>query len=400
LLVLRGAFLARPMKIGTLTGLSIFLAILLGSLLILRVIRPLSEGLEREAEHKAHEAREKEILLQQVRESEARLQEAQELAMMGNWELDLVSGRLWWSPQVYRIFELDPERTEVSYETFLARVHPEDRDMVDRAYRTSVETRQPYEVHHRLLFDDGRVKYVHERGQTFYDDQGRPLRSIGTVQDVTRQLEIESELTRRERHFNLLLDSTAQAIYGLDREGRCTFANPACARLLGFESPQEMIGLVLHEIIHHTHADGRHYPRDECPIYRAFQDGEQVHVKDEVFWRRDGSSFPVEYWSYPMIEHGEVTGAVVTFFDLTEQRESAKRLRLAASVFEHAAEGILVSDPEGRILEVNRAFTEILGYAREEVAGERPVLWVGKDDGRDLNDAILSGLAKDGGWRC
>ena len=392
-------FMAQPLKFGMAAGLAIFLATLMGSLLIMRAIRPLSEGLEHEALRRRREAREKQILLDQVRESEARLHEAQELAGMGNWELDLVTGRLWWSPQVYRIFELDPERTEVSYEAFLSRVHPDDREAVDRAYRTSVETRRPYEIVHRLLFDDGRVKHVHERGQTFYDDEGRPLRSIGTVQDITRQREIENELTRRERHFNLLLDSTAQAIYGLDREGRCTFANPACARLLGFDSPEEMVGLDLHEVIHHSHADGSHYPREACPIYRAFRTGEQVHVTGEVFWRRDGSTFPVEYWSYPMIEHGEVTGAVVTFFDLTERLESAKRLRLAASVFENTAEGILVSDPQGRILEVNRAFTEILGYGRDEVVGEQPRLWVDKEGRADLACTIRERLEREGGWR-
>ncbi len=128
--------------------------------------------------------------------SEASLNEAQRIARIGSWELDIPANRLWWSPEVYRIFGLDPD-TPPSYETFLQRVHPDDREKVDRAYRESVENSTPYEIRHRVLFPDGRIKHLHERGETFYSDDGAPLRSIGTVQDITRQVEAEQQLRYR-----------------------------------------------------------------------------------------------------------------------------------------------------------------------------------------------------------
>jgi len=114
---------------------------------------------------------------QQLRESEARLQESQRIARIGSWELDLRTNRLHWSDEIFRMFEVDAARFGVSYEAFLAVVHPDDREAVDRSYTESVRTGAPYVITHRLLFPDGRVKYVQERGETFRDDDGRPLRS-------------------------------------------------------------------------------------------------------------------------------------------------------------------------------------------------------------------------------
>jgi diguanylate cyclase (GGDEF)-like protein/hemerythrin-like metal-binding protein/PAS domain S-box-containing protein len=126
--------------------------------------------------------------------SESRLKEAQRLAHLGSWELDLSKNHLTWSDEIYRIFEIDPEQFGASYEAFLNAIHPEDRAMVNQAYQDSLQTRQPYEITHRLLMADGRVKHVHERGKTDYDAVGQPLRSIGTVQDVTERVELEHEL--------------------------------------------------------------------------------------------------------------------------------------------------------------------------------------------------------------
>ena len=126
--------------------------------------------------------------------SESRLKEAQRLAHLGSWELDLAKNHLTWSDEIYRIFEIDPERFDVSYEAFLNAIHPEDRAKVNQAYQDALQTRQPYEITHRLLMADGRVKHVHERGKTDYDTAGQPLRSIGTAQDVTERVELEHEL--------------------------------------------------------------------------------------------------------------------------------------------------------------------------------------------------------------
>jgi PAS domain S-box-containing protein len=144
-----------------------------------------------------------------LRQSEARLSEAQRIAHLGNWELDLAGNTLLWSDEIYHIFEIDRKQFGASYDAFLGAIHPDDRELVNRAYTQSVADRTPYGIVHRLLMEDGRIKYVEERCETSYDEDGRPLRSIGTVQDITgiklaeealhlRTVELEAEVAERQ----------------------------------------------------------------------------------------------------------------------------------------------------------------------------------------------------------
>jgi len=129
-----------------------------------------------------------------LRHSAESLKVAQRIAHAGNWELDLASNTLTWTDEIYRIFELDRGEFDASYDAFLAAIHPDDRDAVDQAFRASTEHRKPYAVEHRLLMKDGRVKFVQERGETEYDAEGQPVRSIGTVQDITERKLAEAAL--------------------------------------------------------------------------------------------------------------------------------------------------------------------------------------------------------------
>jgi PAS domain S-box-containing protein len=129
-----------------------------------------------------------------LQESEKGLAQAQRIAHLGSWELDLATTTLVWSEEIYRIFEIDQQAFAATYAAFLAAIHPEDREMVDQAFTESIKTRTPYEVVHRLLMADGRVKFVHERCETFFDSHGTPVRSLGTVQDISEQREVEQEI--------------------------------------------------------------------------------------------------------------------------------------------------------------------------------------------------------------
>ncbi len=126
--------------------------------------------------------------------------------------------------------------------------------------------------------------------------------------------------------LTLLLESTGEGIFGIDMDGRCTFVNRAAAQMLGWRTEQ-VLGQNMHELIHHTHGDGRHYPECDCPIYNAFRRGLPCRIDDEVLWRADGSSFWAEYSSYPVMDQGQVQGAVVTFLDISERREAQHLLR-------------------------------------------------------------------------
>ena len=156
---------------------------------------------------------------------------------------------------------------------------------------------------------------------------GELLGCVVTFVDITERVRIQEEVRQQEALIRSLLDSTGEGIYGIDLEGNCTFANPSCVRLLGFESDSDVLGKHMHDLVHHTRPNGNPYPVQECRIYQAFQQQDGTHVSDEIMFCADGSSFPAEYWSYPVERDGELVGCVVTFVDITERLKKDEELR-------------------------------------------------------------------------
>jgi len=134
-----------------------------------------------------------------LKESERRLSKAQRIAHIGNWELNLITNELFWSDEVYRLFGLKPQQFGASYEVFLDNIHPDDRDLVNKAYTDSLKNKIPYQIVHRLLLKDKTVKYVTEMCETFYDDSGEPILSVGTIQDITEQKNLEAQLLQSQK---------------------------------------------------------------------------------------------------------------------------------------------------------------------------------------------------------
>jgi PAS domain S-box-containing protein len=149
-----------------------------------------------------------------------------------------------------------------------------------------------------------------------------PLGISAISRDITQLVAARTELADREERIRLLLDSTAEAIYGIDLNGVCIFCNAACARLLGYDSPAALIGKHMHPLIHHTRVDGSPYPPEQSSIFDTMRHREEAHVDDEVLWRADGTAFPAAYWSHPIVRGDELIGAVVTFLDITERKQS------------------------------------------------------------------------------
>ena len=199
---------------------------------------------------------------------------------------------------------------------------------------------------------------------------------IRKLEDKLADLEEANRALREsEERCRLLLDSTAEAIYGLDFRGNCTFCNTACLRLLGYTDVHELLGRNMHQLIHHTRPDGAPYPDQECRIYRAFRQGEGVHVDDEVLWRADATCFPAEYWSYPVRRGEELVGAVVTFLDITERKQAEEALQQSEKrmkgLVEHLPEGVCLLDRDARLIFANttaREYLHEIGYAPEEEA--------------------------------
>jgi len=191
--------------------------------------------------------------------------------------------------------------------------------------------------------------------------------------DITPRREAEAALRRSDAQVRLLFNSVAEGIYGIDTNGNCTFANPACARMLGYPGPEALLGRNMHLLIHHSYVGGKPMSLEACRVHRAYRVGKGVHVNDEVFWRADGSSFPAEYWSNPQVENGRITGLVITFIDITERRHNENELRrqagLIASLLDSMPDIIFFKDTQGVYLGCNPPFAEFVGRTREDIIG-------------------------------
>lgn len=153
----------------------------------------------------------REMLLEELQEIKVRLQASQKIAKLGSWHFDIQANRVFWSDEIYRIFEIDPERFGASYEAFLDAVHPDDRDMVNHTYLQSLEDKQPYSIDHRLKMADGRIKYVHEECVSLFNENGGPISSTGTVQDITEQVLLRQESDKKQK---MLLQQSKMAQMG------------------------------------------------------------------------------------------------------------------------------------------------------------------------------------------
>ncbi len=202
--------------------------------------------------------------------------------------------------------------------------------------------------------------------------------------------------TRDAANLALLLESTGEGIYGIDREGRCTFVNRAGAQMLGY-STEAVLGQNMHLLIHHTHADRSAYPEHDCQILNAYRQGLPCRVDHEVFWRQDGSPFDIEYSSYPVIEDGVVCGAVITFVDITERKREQRALQQAKEALQRNNQE-LEQRVAGRTLELSTALArlrELQAYLETVRETERTRI------AREIHDelgSLLVALKMDVNW--
>lgn len=187
----------------------------------------------------------------------------------------------------------------------------------------------------------------------------------------TQKFELKAEKILSETRLRVLLDSTAEGIYGLDLKGRFTFVNKAALRLLGYADEAELIGKNAHRQIHHTKPDGSDYSATQSGMFRAQNDGHQLHEDVDVLWTKTGNALPVELWFYPLYENAEVTGSVVTFIDISKALHLEALRAASEQKFHHlmntSPDAVLVSDFAGVLQYVNQAALDLLGYSRQEL---------------------------------
>jgi PAS domain S-box-containing protein len=291
-----------------------------------------------------------------LRRSEARLQEAQRIASLGSWEMDLINGQLEWSEEVFRIFEVDSSAFQPSYERFLTAVHPDDRALVEQTYAQALKNRWHYEIVHRLCLPDGRIKHVSARGETHYGDDGRPLRSLGTLQDVTDRVRATSVLQERERQLALINETLEQRVQErtndivrernfteailntagalvcvLDRDGRIVRFNRACEVTTGY-SATEVTGKSVFGLFFASKAlaDFRQV------LAQLIHGG--VSSIHEIPWLTKSTERRLISWTNSVIRDaaGEVAFVIATGIDVTERKHAEQEMLRAKESAERA----------------------------------------------------------------
>ena len=216
-------------------------------------------------------------------------------------------------------------------------------------------------------------------------EDGQQMRGAEVARPVGRGTRLSRTTSQ------LLLESSSEGIYGIDQAGHCTFANPACATLLGYDDPRALLGKNMHDVIHHTRPNGTPFPKEACRLCRPLEPHQGAHADDAVFWRRDGSRLAVESRAYPVLRDGQGVGAVVTFVDMTWRRRAEETMRLRDRALQAIHQGIFITDParaDEPITYVNAAFEALTGYALGEAKGRDIEFLRGPETGADAVEEV------------
>jgi len=226
---------------------------------------------------------------------------------------------------------------ELKGRSVLKLIHEDDRPAVAGQLRICLQS--PHQVHRwqfRKVRKDGELLWVEETAQAVYDVSG-VLNILIVCQDVTARKRLEDELKKTSMQNELILASAGEGIIGLDLEGNQTFVNASAAAMLGHDV-NDLVGKSSHSTWHYVRPDGSHYSMEKCPIYAAYKDG-TVHSGEEIFLRKDGTSFPVQFTSRPVLFDGKIVGAVLTFNDISERKRAEEEIaRLNADLAARAVD--------------------------------------------------------------
>jgi len=254
-----------------------------------------------------------------LNKSEARLNDAQQIAHIGSWELDIVNNNLTWSNEIYRIFEIDSEKFGASYEAFLNAIHPEDRDLVNKAYTNSLQDKIPYNIVHRLQMPDGRIKYVNEKCETYYSEEGNPLRSVGTVHDITEVRQAEEIIRKREEEFRTLAENIPDHIIRYDVDCRAIYINHQQEQER--YSVSSLIGTIPMD---HEFAGPVEIKNYQAKLQRVIATGEPDEMEINVFELTGINNVFEVHFLAERNATGEIIGAMAIGREITDRKQVEK----------------------------------------------------------------------------
>ena len=300
-----------------------------------------------------------------LRRSEVRLNEAQAVAHIGSWHLDIANDHLLWSDQTYRMFGV-ARGTPLTYGEFLQRVHPEDRQFARASWAAALQG-EPYDIEHRIVVGDD-VKWVGEKAQITFDEDGRPIGGMGTVQDITERKRAELQLRERERRFRTWLDNVRLVAVGLDVNGNVAYANPCLLELTGYTRDQ-----VIGKSWFATFVPEMNRPAVGTVFTELIDRGTHAHYENPIL-TREGEERLIA-WSNTLLfdEMGKPVGTMSIGEDITERKRAEQALRESEQLLRRVIDAIpaviFLKDCNGNFLMVNDQVADIYGTDPENMVG-------------------------------
>jgi PAS domain S-box-containing protein len=301
-----------------------------------------------------------------LRESHAENKKAQEIAHLGNWKLNFETNELSWSDEIYRIFGLEPREFDETYEAFLERVHPEERDSVNKAYSHSVERGEPYQITHRVLRPDGKIRIVREQCDHIKDNKGKIICSIGTVLDITELNKTEEKLQESEQKFRSLVEHSGVGI-AVYQDNQRVFYNTRMHEMLGYTEAEYKNVAYLSEI----HPDDRSFAADR--IQRRLAGTETNPGSAEIrMLTKSGEIRWIETDSV-RTKWNERPALQIFVLDITERKQADEVLReseaTARALLNAPTDLILLLDTSGVMLAVNETAVRLYDKTEDELIG-------------------------------
>lgn len=321
--------------------------------------------------------------------SEERFRRGQNFANIGTWDWNIETGVLFWTERIAPLFGYPPGKLETSYENFLAAVHPEDRERVIGAVNACLERGRGYEIEHRVVWPDGTVKWLLERGAVIRDFDGTPVKMLGVVQDIDRRKRAEIDLAEREGFFSKLVSILPGMISYWDADLRNRFASPGYQEWFGIRPDP---GITLREVL-----GGELYKRNEAVIARALS-GEKVRFEREIVKADDGTTRNVIVDYIPDVVDRSVIGFFVVVTDITDVKQAEERIALFQRIFSASSQSVGVADADGRMVYINPAHESLVGYSADEVLGKPFTIFLPEEDGPRLAQEIMEATSQGRSW--
>lgn len=318
---------------------------------------------------------------------------ATRIGKVGTWDWNPVTGILLWSDETFRLMGYAPDTVTPSYELYLSRVHPEDREFLNTAVLAALHESRPYSLDCRIIGQQERV--CHVAGRVEFDANQNPVRMLGTIQDITDRKRDELALAASRNLLKTIIDTAPMRVFWKDTESRYLGCNPGFALDAGVDSPEDLIGKADSELGWHAQADL--YRADDL---RVMESGIPKLSYEEPQTTPDGHEIWLQTSKIPLRdEAGKTVGILGIYEDITERKSAEEELRLAATVLNNSSEALLVTDANNRILDINPAFTKLTGYALADIIDHDSSILHSDRHSRDFYLEMRDQIELSGHWQ-